>query len=200
MTLLILPPRYKPSFADNLARVVRSLCPTIDSTPHDKPFTIAFICSPTAFVALSYLYSDPSKSSNIELRLLEYDQRFAVLARGDYVSYDLNEPDRIPQSLLQSVHLAIVDPPYLNETTNSELSHTLSLILHLAKGKFLLITSTSIEDILRNIYAEPPLGPLYLTQLGVEHGRLANDFACWGSWSGARELQDHLETKEFESA
>lgn len=30
-----------------------------------------------------------------------------------------------------------------------------------------------------------PLGPLRETALSVEHGRLANDFSCWGSWDGA---------------
>jgi len=64
----------------------------------------------------------------------------------------------------------------------------LKAILHPKNGKLLLITSTSIESTLHDLYAEAPLGPLRQTALTVEHGQLANDFACWGSWSGAEEV------------
>ncbi|KAF8627277.1 hypothetical protein AX17_006322 [Amanita inopinata Kibby_2008] len=184
---------YTPKFANKLACVIRSLCPSDDASIEKlgQPFTIAFLCSPTAFVAFSNLCSTLDEKV-IQIRLLEYDQRFAALAPGQYIPYDLNEPDEVPQSLLRSVHLAIVDPPYLNKasraTTNAKLSRTLSLLLHPTEGRLLLVTSTSIEDILRRIYTSPPLGPLHLTKLHVEHGHLANDFVCWRSWPSAAEL------------
>lgn len=51
-----------------------------------------------------------------------------------------------------------------------------------------MITSTSVEPILEELYSEAPLGPLRKMTLEVEHGRLANDFACYGSWEGAEEV------------
>ena len=47
------------------------------------------------------------------------------------------------------------------------------------------MSSPSIEDILDMLYDCPPLGPLRKTSMKVEHDRLANDFALWGSWDGA---------------
>lgn len=65
---------------------------------------------------------------------------------------------------------------------------TLRQILHPTRGKLVLLTSTSIEPILHRLYDSPPLGPLRKTDIEVEHGRLANDFACWASFDGAEEL------------
>jgi len=48
-------------------------------------------------------------------KLLEYDQRFAVLSPKQYIPFDLDEPDDFPESLRGSVELAVVDPPFLNE-------------------------------------------------------------------------------------
>jgi len=52
----------------------------------------------------------------------------------------------------------------------------------------LLITSTSVEDVIERLYTESPIGPLRRTSLYPEHGQLANDFAAYGSWEGAEEF------------
>jgi len=117
--------------------------------------------------------------------LLEYDQRFAVLSPKQFIPYDLDEPDIFPQSLKGSIELAVVDPPFLNEVTNHKVVQTLRQILHPTKGKLFLMTSTSVEDVLYNLYDYPPLGPLRKTSMKIEHDRLGNDFASWGSWDGA---------------
>jgi len=52
----------------------------------------------------------------------------------------------------------------------------------------LLITSISVEEIIQKVYDAPPLGPLRKTSIEIDHGQLANDFACWGSWEGADNL------------
>ena len=52
-------------------------------------------------------------------------------------------------------------------------------------AKLLLLTSTSVQDVLEKLYTEAPIGPLKRTSMVVEHGQLANDFASWGSWEGA---------------
>ncbi|TFK38681.1 putative N6-adenine methyltransferase-domain-containing protein, partial [Crucibulum laeve] len=161
---------YSTPFANTLAKHLHDLC-----TPDTQ---IAFLCCPTTFVA--FQHQNPLKGA----RLLEYDQRFAVLSPGQFVPYDLDEPEDVPESLKGTVEIAVVDPPFLNEITNAKVAQTLRLILHPTRGRLLLLTSTSIEDVIRQVYAEPPLGPLKKARMEVQHGRLANDFACWGTWEG----------------
>ncbi|KAK7468307.1 Protein-lysine N-methyltransferase efm5 [Stygiomarasmius scandens] len=165
---------YSTQFATTLAESIHSLC--------EPNSTIAFLCCPTAFVAFQHEYSYKNAY------LLEFDQRFSVLAPKLYIPYDLDEPDVFPDSLREKVDLAIVDPPFLNEITNKKLTQTLRQILHPARGKLLIITSTSAEPILEKVYTEAPLGPLRKTALDVEHGQLANDFASYGSWKGAEKF------------
>jgi hypothetical protein len=158
------------------------------------------MCCPTAFVAFQH------RKRLENTMLLEYDQRFAVLSPKQFIPYDLDEPDIFPESLRGSVELAVVDPPFLNEVnhtciflerlanfffakvTNRKVVQTLRQILHPTKGKLFLITSTSIEDILYKLYDSPPLGPLKRTTMKIEHDKLVNDFALWGSWDGAKTL------------
>jgi EEF1A lysine methyltransferase 1 len=138
--------------------------------------------------------------------ILDIDQRFAVLAPEQYVYYDLDEPEVFPESLKGTVDLAIIDPPFLNEesycftmnllsqvltfwqTTNQKLVQTLRQILKPTDGKLLLLTSLSVEPVLKKLYNNAPVGPLYMTALNVDNGQLANDFACWGNWPGAEQL------------
>lgn len=121
-------------------------------------------------------------------RMLEFDERFIVLAPSKVIHYDLDEPDVFPEDLRRDVDVVVVDPPFLNETTNRKLIQTIRQILHPQRGKLILITAPSIESVLHQLYNEPPIGPLRLTSLDPEHGGLANEFRCWGSWEGAEEF------------
>ncbi|KAL0068014.1 Protein-lysine N-methyltransferase efm5 [Marasmius tenuissimus] len=162
---------YSTTFATQLARSIRSIC-----KPSDR---VAFLCSPTAFVAFQHEYSWK------KAHLLEFDSRFSVLDPKRFVHYDLNEPDVFPEGLRGAVDIAVVDPPFLNEITNKKIATTLRQILNPDRGKLIILTSTSVEDVLKSVYTEPPLGPLRKAIMDVEHGQLANDFACWSSWDGA---------------
>ncbi|KAF8887814.1 putative N6-adenine methyltransferase-domain-containing protein [Infundibulicybe gibba] len=146
--------------------------------------TIAFLCCPTAYVAFQHVAPEPLPNAF----LFEFDQRFAVLAGKQYVFYDLDDPLAVPRDLDGCFDVVVADPPFLNERTNKKLIETVSQIIHPTKGKLILLTSTSMTDTLDELYAAPPLGPLHKTALMVEHGRLANDFACWGSWEGAKDF------------
>ena len=74
------------------------------------------------------------------------------------------------------------------QVTNTKLRTTLRKILHPTKGKLILLTSASVEEILEKLYDAPPVGPLRRTAFDPEHGQLANSFACWGSWVGAEDF------------
>ncbi|THV01279.1 hypothetical protein K435DRAFT_655583, partial [Dendrothele bispora CBS 962.96] len=169
---------YSTQCATTLAKGIRSLC--------SPPSTIAFLCCPTGFVAFQHKYSYKNAY------LLEFDQRFSVLAPKLFIPYNLDEPDEFPDYLREKVDLAVVDPPFLNEITNKKLSQTLRQILHPTRGKLLVITSTSAEPILQKVYNEAPLGPLRKTAVDIEHGQLANDFASYGFWQDAEKFGTDL--------
>jgi hypothetical protein len=105
--------RYSTPFADHFARSIRSIC-----TPSTR---VAFVCSPTCYVAFQGLPQPLSRTL-----LFEYDDRFAVLPvttgngeeRRGFIQYDLYEPERIPKDLEGSVDVVVVDPPYLNEVSS----------------------------------------------------------------------------------
>ncbi|XP_006454853.1 hypothetical protein AGABI2DRAFT_198504 [Agaricus bisporus var. bisporus H97] len=162
---------YSTSFANRLANLINKLepCPRA---------SIGFISSPTAFVAFQHLYP------RTNTRLLEVDERFAILAPSQYIPYDLNEPDKFPKELRESFDVVVLDPPFLNEATNVKVIRTLRQVLK-PSAKVILLTSTSIEDVIKALYDFPPLGPMRRTALKVEHGQLANVYGCWGSWEGA---------------
>ncbi|GAA5953445.1 hypothetical protein JCM21900_005666 [Sporobolomyces salmonicolor] len=165
---------YSTSFATHLCRFIHSF-----ATPSTR---IAFLCCPTSYVAFQHQNPLP------DVWLLEYDGRFGLVGQEKFVHYDLEEPDKIPQSLRGTVDIAIADPPFLNEITNRHLS---SALKHLLKpsGKLILLTSTSVES-RPQIYASPPIGPLHETTLRVEHaGGIRNEFRVWTSWrfEGERE-------------
>ncbi|KAG6910641.1 hypothetical protein DXG01_009151 [Tephrocybe rancida] len=171
---------YSTPYAIRLAKSVRTLC-----TPTSK---VAFVCCPTGFVA--FQHTNPLEGA----RLLEFDKRFNVLAPSKVIHYDLDEPDVFPDDLRGDVDVVIVDPPFLQESTNRKLIQTIRQILHPTRGKLVLITSASIEKtILQRLYYEPPIGPLRLTSLDPELGRLANEFACWGTWEGAEDFGKGIE-------
>ncbi|TFK71722.1 hypothetical protein BDN72DRAFT_837304 [Pluteus cervinus] len=117
--------------------------------------------------------------------LLEIDQRFSVLSPRTYFPYDMNQPTVLPKDLLGRVDLAIVDPAFLNEDTNTKIVTSLKQLLKPDTGRTVLITSTSIESILKKVYDTPPVGPIRRTAFQIEHTQLQNDFAVWGSWDGA---------------
>ncbi|KAJ6509114.1 putative N6-adenine methyltransferase-domain-containing protein [Mycena vulgaris] len=164
---------YTTPFAMRFARVLHSLC-----TPTTS---IAFLCCPTAFVA----FQNTRQLKNA--RLLEVDGRFAVLAPQQYVPYDMEEPTVLPAYLTESIDIAVLDPPFLNEYTNANVVKTLRQIMR-PDGKLLVLTSTSVSPILEKLYDSAPIGPLKQTKIQVVHSQLRNDFACWGSWDGAEEL------------
>ncbi|EAU93373.1 hypothetical protein CC1G_04352 [Coprinopsis cinerea okayama7 len=164
---------YSEDYAYRLAKALHDQC-----TPETK---IAFLCCPTAYVAFQHTKPLPNA------RLFEYDQRFAVLSPKQFVFYDLDDPEDIPEIYKGHFDFIIADPPFLNETTNRKLLRTLKTIVNPKGCKILLHTSTEMENngTLAKVYTEPPFGPLKRTAFEPEHGQLANDFASWGNWEGA---------------
>ena len=56
---------------------------------------------------------DPCRDN---LHIFEYDRRFEEVYPIEYVYYDFNEPDQVPEHLHHSFDLIHFDPPYLVRT------------------------------------------------------------------------------------
>jgi EEF1A lysine methyltransferase 1 len=74
------------------------------------------------------------------------------------------------------------------QTTNIKIIQTVKQLLKPESGKLILLTSPAIQEVLDKLYIAPPIGPLRRTKMDPEHGELANEFACWGSWNGAEDF------------
>ncbi|KAM0786830.1 hypothetical protein ACM66B_002259 [Microbotryomycetes sp. NB124-2] len=160
---------YSTEFATRLARWIRSLCPS-DSTQ------VAFLCCPTGYIG--FQHTNPIKGT----KLLEFDRRFGLFGGRDYIPYDIDEPEDIPEHLKGTVDIAVADPPFLNEVTNRKLAKSLRLLLK-PEGKLILLTSTSVEHLFPQIYESAPIGPLHKSDIQVTHaGGIANSFGVWTSW------------------
>ena len=167
---------YSDDFSKRLSIALHQVCDelaTLDSTPK-----IAFLCCPTAYVGFQH------HKKHDGARLLEYDHRFETFAGSTYIHYNLHEPEEnLPEELLGKVDVAVCDPPFLNAVTNECIVKTLRQLLR-PNGRVVLLTSTSVAHLLPEIYDAPPVGPLYETQIKVEHaGGISNAFGLWTNWS-----------------
>ncbi|OCT93172.1 hypothetical protein XELAEV_18016237mg [Xenopus laevis] len=137
---------------------------------------IACISAPSIYQKLRGLAGE-----SVHVRLLEYDNRFAVYG-DDFVFYDYNEPLKLPESLEpSSFDIVIADPPYLSEEC---LQNTAQTIKYLSRGKIILCTGAVMEDL-----AAQKLG-LKKCKFIPEHTRnLANEFRCYSNYELALDKQ-----------
>ncbi|KAK7008092.1 hypothetical protein R3P38DRAFT_3027363 [Favolaschia claudopus] len=99
----------------------------------------------------------------------------------------LEEPTSLPAHLAEAVDIAVVDPPFLNEYTNTNVVKTLRQIMKPSAK-----TYRSNLDIglgcSRKVVQFPSTRSVTPTKIEVLHGQLRNDFGCWASWEGSEEL------------
>lgn len=192
---------YSTPFAYSLARHIHSRLESISAASSDNhpPPSIAFLCSPTAFVAFQHLYHSSGKyRSGENLFLMEIDQRFSIAAGQGYVRYDYNFPTKGLAALKNKIDMVVIDPPFLNKPTTDCIAQTVEHLLvppgasavRPRGGDILLITGDSISAYAAKTYPLPGQPDLVRTPLQIEHegGRLSNEFGCWASWEGGEEF------------
>ncbi|CAO1631239.1 unnamed protein product [Parajaminaea phylloscopi] len=201
---------YSTPFAYTLADLIAQHLKEM-SAGLGRQATVAFVCSPTAFVAFQHRYGvDTSAAtaaqegwkSGTDLWMLEIDERFKVAAKdGGFVKYDFNTPLKGLGEMRGCVDMVVIDPPFLNEKTTKLVAETVRHILlpsrdsssssTLARGgSILLLTGDQIADFAARTYPLPGQPDLVRTQLDVQHdgGRLSNRFGAWASWPGAQQF------------
>ncbi|KAJ2695719.1 Protein-lysine N-methyltransferase efm5 [Coemansia spiralis] len=155
---------YDAATADFLAR--RTLANTVAGDP------IAFISSPTAYVALHNMAREEENAF-----VFEFDTRFDVF-RSQFVHYDYNRPlDFAGASELKGqVAFIVADPPFLNRDC---LAQTLETVRFLARpgAKIMINTGAVMEDLAREL-----IGARITNFRPAHRSGLSNEFRCYATF------------------
>ncbi|KAF2702700.1 hypothetical protein K504DRAFT_419905 [Pleomassaria siparia CBS 279.74] len=145
---------------------------------------IAVVSAPSVFIQLKNLLASGEYTSRPQIKLLEFDERFAVFK--EFVQYDFEKPMRLPVELKGSFDRIIADPPFLSQDCQTKTALT---VRWLAKSwapidpsnktdSFHLIVSTGerMESIISKLYTKTGLRP---TSFEPKHAKgLSNEFQC----------------------
>ncbi|KAJ2788728.1 Protein-lysine N-methyltransferase efm5, partial [Coemansia helicoidea] len=133
---------------------------------------IAFISSPTAYVALHNMAPERTNAF-----VFEIDKRFEVF-RDQFVFYDFNRPVEFARAeeLRGTFKFIVADPPFLNRDC---LAQTLETVRFLAApgAKIMIDTGAIMEDVAREL-----VGARITTFRPAHRGGLSNEFRCYATF------------------
>lgn len=97
----------------------------------------------------SIYFSIPVESRN-NCYLFDYDKGLSKDER--FVFYDFNDPETIPEDLLGSFDLLVVDPPFITEEVWRKYAKSAHLLLKPETGKVILTTIAENEKLLFELF------------------------------------------------
>ncbi|KAJ2612113.1 Protein-lysine N-methyltransferase efm5 [Coemansia sp. RSA 1365] len=138
--------------------------------------TVAFISSPTAYVAFHNRVGERENAY-----VFEFDERFALF-KERFVHYDFNKPFHFARAdkLKGSFKFIVADPPFLNEDC---LSQTMKTVQFLAADNALVMINTGavMEDLAKKLIGAQ------LTDFHPMHrGGLSNEFRCFSNFEDTK--------------
>ena len=153
-----------------------------DATPETL---IAVVSAPSVYVQLHNLLLESPKAA-AQVKLLEYDQRFA--ACKDFVYYDFNAPLKLPMELKGSFDRILCDPPFLSDECQTKAAMTVRWLAKpitrdAADGQegpqIIVCTGERMKELITKIY--PGVKP---TDFMPRHAqdRLSNEFRCYANF------------------
>ncbi|KAF2751664.1 hypothetical protein M011DRAFT_463174 [Sporormia fimetaria CBS 119925] len=164
---------YNDETATTLARQL--LDGAIDET------RIAVISAPSAFIQLKNLLASGEYKCRPQIKLLEYDERFAVFK--EFVRYDFEHPTRLPSELKGAFDRIIWDPPFLSEDCQTKAALT---VRWLAKSwtpdavQLIGCTGERMESLTQKLYAKVGVKT---TTFEPKHAKgLSNEFRCYANF------------------
>ena len=130
---------------------------------------------------LRYNSTEKKIRTRPKIYLFEYDSRFERLVTkpDGFVSYDYNNPLRIPAALRGKVDRVLADPPFLSDEC---LTRTAMSVRSLLKegGRTMVCTGQKMEDMVPRLFPG-----VRKVEFEPKHkGGLANAFACFMDWKG----------------
>ncbi len=160
-----------------------------------ETFSIACVSCPTLYTNLySVLNNDilaKDYYSRIEIKLLEFDNRFDAVFNNDinnenFIFYDYNKPLDIDSKYKNKFHLVIADPPYIAEECIIKTSMTIRYLLFNSNielnlddcRKIIVCTGQLMKELL-----EKCLNLKQCLNFEPRHERnLANEFRCYTNY------------------
>ncbi|KAJ1799542.1 Protein-lysine N-methyltransferase efm5 [Coemansia sp. RSA 2399] len=137
---------------------------------------IAFISSPTAYVAFNKLASENSNAF-----VFEYDTRFDVF-KDQFVFYDFNKPLKFPRAseLKGKFKFIVADPPFLNKDCLSQTIETAKFLA--ADDAKIMINTGAVMEKLANELVGARITKFY----PAHRGGLSNKFFCYSTFEDAK--------------
>lgn len=152
----------------------------------DHNTIIVIASAPAVYAAIQNL--DPQEVPTEHIYLMEFDDRFKLLAGNNFFQYDYNKPNDIPDILRNKCHRLLIDPPFLEAECQDKSAIAARNLLFKDENlktingfsQFKLITSTGerMADVVKRNYPE-----LKVTNFYPEHKNgLSNEFRCYASF------------------
>ncbi|KAF5296166.1 hypothetical protein FQA39_LY12620 [Lamprigera yunnana] len=127
-----------------------------------------------ALISCPTLYNELKRKCK-DVKLFEFDGRFAKVCGADFVQYDYKYPLEVPKHLTDSFDLVIADPPFLSEECLTKTAITIRL---LTNKDVILCTGAVMADLAKRLLA------VQQTSFIPEHrNNLGNDFCCFTNFN-----------------
>ncbi|KAK7546686.1 putative N6-adenine methyltransferase-domain-containing protein [Phyllosticta citricarpa] len=142
---------------------------------------IAVVSAPSVFVQVKNLLAMPEYKMRPDVKLLEYDERFAVFK--EFVPYDFSMPTRLPPSLKGQFDRIICDPPFLSVDCQTKAALTvrwLSKSWDPSKLRLVVCTGERMKDMIKKLYGK---AGVQTTDFEIAHAKgLSNEFCCYANF------------------
>lgn len=143
---------------------------------------IAVVSAPSAFIQLKNLLASGVYRSKPQIKLLEYDTRFAVFK--EFVRYDFEKAIQLPAELKGTFDAIICDPPFLSSDCQTKAALT---VRWLAKSwtqaslRLIVCTGERMEALITDkLYGK--IGTR-TTEYEIKHSKgLSNEFRCYANF------------------
>ncbi|KAH4101910.1 protein-lysine N-methyltransferase EFM5 [Parastagonospora nodorum] len=143
---------------------------------------IAVVSAPSAFIQLKNLLASGEYKCRPEIKLLEYDERFAVFK--EFVRYDFEKAIQLPAELKGTFDRIICDPPFLSEDCQTKATLT---VRWLAKSwtteslRLIVCTGERMESLVTSkLYGKVGTKT---TDYEIKHAKgLSNEFRCYANF------------------
>jgi hypothetical protein len=166
--------------------------------PHSK---IAVVSTPSVFIQLKNLLAGVETSQHPTIRLLEYDERFAIFKEFipyDYtlplklsgISFNLHVPKRdadiLQVDLKGQFDRIICDPPFFNVDCHTKASKTVHWLSRLSQDsessatRLIVSSGERMREVVMKLYESDGI---HTTDLELVHTRgLSNEYMCYANF------------------
>ncbi|KAF2737955.1 hypothetical protein EJ04DRAFT_487148 [Polyplosphaeria fusca] len=158
---------------------------------------IAVVSAPSVFIQLKNLLASEEYQFQPQLKLLEYDDRFAVFK--EFERYDFQHPVKLSPELKGTFDCIICDPPFLSDDCQTKAALTVRWLARTWESqglRLIVCTGERMEALINKVYSK---AGVQTTSFEVKHSKgLSNEFRCYANfecevWKYAIQSETRLE-------